>query len=153
MPTGPLKTGLLKVWERIKMGASAAGRARQRRCLRHQVRMQPWQWPRNWNSVVGFGNNCCNTFTGNVLLPSAGLSFGALPDVFLRALGVLRSINWSEPWRPGLRYHPRGDASLTIEVVPAAGAHPPDLSEWSRWCRKPSICGGARGRGGFARGF
>jgi len=147
---GLLKNLVVVVWERIKMGASAAGAAAT--AMFYDIKSDAASGMASAiESVVGFGNTAVNTFQGTFFAVQA--VFGALPDVFAR-IGVLSINKLVEAMEAGLAGITRGvNALLTIGGrFPEQALDPPDLSEWSRVV--PQAVGiGGRAAEGFARGF
>ena len=147
---GLLKNLVVEVWERIKMGASAAGAAAT--AMFYDIKSDAASGMASAiESVVGFGNTAVNTFQGTFFAVQA--VFGALPDVFAR-IGVLSINKLVEAMEAGLAGITRGvNALLTIGGrFPEQALDPPDLSEWSRVV--PQAVGiGVRAAEGFARGF
>jgi hypothetical protein len=147
---GLLKDVAVEVWDRIKMGASAAGA--RATAMFYDIKSDAASGMASAiESVVGFGNTAVNTFQGTFFAVQA--VFGALPDVFAR-IGVLSINKLVEAMEAGLAGITRGvNALLTIGGrFPELALDPPDLSEWSRVVPQAVDIGG-RAAEGFARGF
>jgi hypothetical protein len=147
---GLLKDVATEVWDRIKMGASAAGAAAT--AMFYDLKADAASGIASAiESVVGFGNTAVNTFQGSFYAVQA--VWEALPDLF-RRIGALSINALIEAMEGGL-------AGLTASVNslltlggrrPDWAIDPPDLSGWMRVVPDAVDIGG-RAAEGFARGF
>jgi hypothetical protein len=147
---GLLRDVAVEVWDRIGLGAAAAGA--QATAMFFDIKSDAaGAMASAIENVVGFGNTAVNTFQGTFYAVQA--VWNALPDVFAR-IGALAMNTLIEAMQSGL-----AGVTEAINTLLTLGGRrpewaiaPPDLGDWMAVVPEAVDIGG-RAAEGFARGF